>query len=169
MKKIPGWKDQYDRVLRWHKRISDINQGILHNQDSRYYDDEIYSFFINCYHLRDWMLKDKTLTITKKDAKLKEFIDNSNQMKICHDICIGLKHLEITSPKIDKKTQFGSRHYNLTLGGNKPVLSVKYCIRCKGQTFDAFSLATECIKEWNNFIINNIDGAIQKIKISPIF
>lgn len=156
MEKIISWKDQYDRVLRWYKRISDIDQGILHNRNSGYYEDEIYAFFINCYHLRDWILHDKTLKIIEIGEKLKKFIDNSDPMKICHDICNGLKHLELTNPKIDKNTQFGSRHYSLTFGGEKPVLSAKYSILCEGKTFNAFDLARVCIDEWGKFIGDNI-------------
>ena len=156
MEKIIGWKDQYDRVLRWYKRISDIDQGILHNRNSGYYEDEIYAFFINCYHLKDWMLNDEALIITEKKKKLNEFIDNSKPMKICYDICNSRKHLKLTTPKIDKETQFGPRQHSLNLGGDGPIFSAKYSILCDRETFDAFDLARACIDEWGKFIGDNI-------------
>ncbi|MDD5155159.1 MAG: hypothetical protein PHF11_01575 [Candidatus Omnitrophica bacterium] len=155
MNKMLKWVEQYDRMIRWYERIKNINHGILHNRDSRFYEDEVHAFFINCYHLKDWILHDKTLKIIEKDKKLKDFINNSSPLKICHDICNGLKHLELDKPKIDKNTQFKSRHYSLELGGEKLILSAKYSIQCGGKTFDAFSLATSCIEAWKDFIKNN--------------
>ncbi len=162
MNKTYKWIEQYHRMMRWYKRISSIYQGVPHNTPSEYYQDEVYTFFINCYHLKDWICNDNALKIKEKQKKLKEFIDNSENMKICHDVCNGLKHLALdpSKAKADKNTQFGSRRHNLILGVERPIYSAKYSIKCKGKILDAFSLATVCIKEWDNFIKKQIGECV---------
>jgi len=153
------WFEQYRKMLRWYERFKSINNGTKHNRPSEYYQDEIEAFFINCFHLRDWIKNDQSLKITDKNKRLRKFIDESNNMKICHDICIGRKHLQLDRPKADKDTRFGSRHHNLSFGGNNAIYSAKYTIISGGKTFDAFALATSCIKEWKDFI-KNINSSI---------
>ena len=47
------WHEQWKRVNRWYDRIKDVDEGRLHlEKDSEYYQDNIYAFFQNCYHLK---------------------------------------------------------------------------------------------------------------------
>jgi hypothetical protein len=162
MVKISKSTEQYCRVLRWYQKLKAIDQGTEHDLPSEYYMDDVYAFFTNCFHLRDWMIHDSDLEIENKEKKLKLFIDGSEHMRICHDLCVGLKHLIITKPKVDSGTKVVKRRYELSLGENSPIFKAKYFVTSNERFYDTFLIATECIKEWKNFIKINVDESIKK-------
>ena len=150
-----SYVEQYQRVKRWYNRLVVIYEGIEHKVNSEYYQDEMYAFFQNCYHLKDWLKNDPKIWWVLGNA-LEGFVsgDKSPQcMRICGDLCNGSKHMVITrKPKIDKNTSVKSRDYGLQLGGEVAIVSVKYNIECQGKTYDALSLAQCCMKEWDKFM-----------------
>ena len=142
------YKEQYERVLRWYQRFKNYNKGILHDKDSNYYLDEIYAFFINCYHLKDWVKNDNTNTIDVGD--IESFINNSRN--ICADLCNGLKHLELTRFRVDRDTKFGKKNYQVGLGTQPTTIAVKIEIIADNNNYDAFDLASDCIKDWEKYL-----------------
>jgi hypothetical protein len=58
--------------------------------------DDVYSFFQNIHHLKDWLRHDPASHVTKADVET--FIKNSSELSICADLCNGSKHLKLTSP-----------------------------------------------------------------------
>jgi hypothetical protein len=51
-----SWQDQRSRVGRWHKRVSAIGRGIPTDMSKADALDDVFAFFMNCYHLRDWVI-----------------------------------------------------------------------------------------------------------------
>ncbi len=49
---------QLHRVKRYLQRFEEIGSGKAHNQSTPDYDDDVYAFFQNCYHLKDWIKND---------------------------------------------------------------------------------------------------------------
>jgi 3-phenylpropionate/cinnamic acid dioxygenase small subunit len=49
------WREQYDRMKRWHVRVAE-SSGV----DERRVDD-FYAFFTCCFHLKDWLKADITV------------------------------------------------------------------------------------------------------------
>lgn len=143
---------QYLRVKRWYDRFEKISDDRKHDMTSFDYQDDMMSFFINCYHLKDWIKNDLKSGIN--GAVVEEFVEKSDNLKICGDLCNGAKHLLIKNPKIDKDTIVSKRHFSLTLGGG-PLINVRYEISVGEKTYDAFNLAKECLKEWEQFLCNN--------------
>jgi hypothetical protein len=50
--------EQYERAWRWLIRLGDTDTGRLHGSVSDSYQDEVYAYFQNCYHLKDWLKND---------------------------------------------------------------------------------------------------------------
>lgn len=144
--------EQYNRMIRWYKKFESINAGRDHIQESDYYKDEGYAFFITCCHFRDWLLNDRVVKIQNKEMILKEYVDRSKYMKICHDICNGHKHLDLTSPKHNGRTKINSTHHKISLGGNAVSYKAKYFISDGRKYYDAFDVASKCIEEWETFL-----------------
>lgn len=160
MTELRKHQEQFERMKRWYERIKQIDQGRPHNLPSDYYQDEVYAFFINCYHLKDWIKNDDTVeSITKE--KVEQFINQNVCMCVCADICNGIKHLKLkpTKPhRSDEDPKFGGRKFLLNLGGGpKPIIKVKFSIKTKTRTIDAFELASECVRKWGEFIEDNIN------------
>jgi hypothetical protein len=55
------WIEQWERVLRWYARISRTNEGREHTDGTDSYQDEVYAFFQNYFHLKDWIKNDSSV------------------------------------------------------------------------------------------------------------
>jgi hypothetical protein len=123
----------------------------LHERESDAYQDEVYAFFLNCYHLKDWLKRDPSTAASVGD--IESYISRSSNLSLCADLANASKHLELTSARTDADTAVGRRHYSLGLGNATPTtLSVRYEVTAGPNTYDAFELATRCITEWETYL-----------------
>jgi len=155
-------QEQFARMKRWYERIKKIDQGEPHdlsyiNLPPDYYYDEVYAFFQNCYHLKDWIKNDDTVKLLKEDVE--DFIKRHECMCLCADICNSTKHLNLTRPpKSGQVPEFKRRELSLRLeGGPEPIINDKFFIETKTGTVNAFELASECVRKWGEFIKDNIN------------
>ncbi len=162
MTKLRKHQEQFERMKRWYERIKKINQGEPHNLSfinlsPGYFYDEFYAFFVNCYHLKDWIQNDDTVKLPKNEVE--HFINQNECIRVCADICVGIKHLkQESSPRSGQVPKFERRELSLSLrGGPEPIITVKFSITTKDGTIDAFELASECVRKWGEFIKGNIN------------
>jgi hypothetical protein len=133
----------------------------LHDVPSENYVDDIYAFFMSCFHLKDWIKNDHTVrsaipTIKKDveafiygDEQLKT--DGNDYLKLCGDLCNSLKHLENRN-RSREKPAFGKKEYGLQLGGQRTIIKLKFSIdRDAKEPIDAFELATEAFRHGTPF------------------
>ena len=150
--------EQLDRTKRYLKRFTDLTNGIPHTHDTQYYDDEVYAFFQNCYHLKDWIIHDP---ICHKWSSVEKFINSDKDLQICADICNNQKHLKLTkSPRSKENPEFAGGIINLNirenLGGDSSVgIAISYEVSTNSGNIDAFALATRCVNSWVTFIASN--------------
>lgn len=152
----PPSKEQYDRMHRWYVKLKEINDGRTHAEDSRHYQDVLYAFFQNCYHLKEWIEKDKYVNPQIK-IQVKDFFENSEALGLAADICNATKHFELTKKThhpFSKKTIAPRQKISMTFGTAKPIISISYKLQLSdGTEFDAFQFASECIAEWEKFYV----------------
>ena len=152
MEKDIEYIKQFKRVKRWYSRFKDINDGMVHHKNTDYYEDEVHTFFINCYHLKDWIKKsdkkkyfDVETLFNKKSGKL--------CMQICADFCNGSKHMEAERrPRIDKNTKITNKDIKICLGKIPPTIVLNYRIGVAGKFYNAFDIATDCVNEWKKYL-----------------
>jgi hypothetical protein len=145
--------EQFDRVKRYHGRFAQLNAGMEMTMPSENYIDDIYAFFQNCYHLKDWLKKDPTFT-KRTPAEIEDYITHTPSLAICADICNATKHLGLSvAPRSGAEPRFGRREFHAHVGIAHPTTAVKASIDHNGTTFDAFTLATECVQAWEAFIL----------------
>jgi hypothetical protein len=155
------WEDQWRRVERWFDRFAATANGRKHVDASDNYQDEVYSFFQNCYHLKDWLLNDPTTGVVRGDVEA--YISASQDLSICADICNGSKHLDLSKgnfrPRSGVDTKIQGRQYSVSFGSSlanpqdeTPTISVRYIVISAGHTFDAFTLAESCMKDWRTYL-----------------
>jgi hypothetical protein len=149
MSELPKYQEQFERMKRSYERFKEINQGKEHNQHSEYCHDDMYSFFLNCYHLKDWIKNDESIELPK--GTVEDFINKHDCMRLCADICNGIKHLNRENDRSGKDPKFGGRH--ITFNVSESIIKIKFSILTKDGTIDAFELATECIQKWEKFIL----------------
>lgn len=142
-------EEQLNRVKRWHERFKEISNGREHTRDTDYYQDVLYAFFQNCWHLKDWVVNSGSL-----DKKIVDnFFHSNSDLKICRDLANGSKHLIIRDPSIDSDISVSNRKYSISIGGGPVKIEIIYYVRVKDYPpIDAFGLATNCLALCEGFL-----------------
>jgi len=150
------YREQYDRMRRWYDRFAALAQGRPHNMPSDNYLDEIYAFFLNCHHLKDWIKRDPSVDASVQ-RQVEVHIDSSRPLRLCADLCNSLKHLRLTKkPRSGENPQFGSKHFGLALGSGPAAISLQYYeLETNAGPMDVLALATQCLAAWDAFLVAN--------------
>lgn len=148
--------EQIERTKRYLSRIEALYEGVFsssgHDKDS--YDDDVISFFIHCYHIRDWVIHLNLLGVTA--AEIDSYINQHHALMVCADLANGSKHCKLTrslrtsrQPHIAGKERQTSTCYTGSEGGE--VMKCKYTILSGEELLDALELAKECVAIWDSF------------------
>lgn len=148
-----SWQDQRNRVGRWHKRLSAIGRGIPTDTSQAEALDEVYAFFMNCYHLRDWIIASGFRPRDEVDA----FMSGDPDLALCADICNGLKHF-----RVDPKRAWSSSTWSTAsvvtfsfppgTAEAEPIPGQQWVFTTDGTEIDMFDLADRCVAAWDRFL-----------------
>ena len=63
------WKEQLHRILRWKFRLDKLmnTADTIFDRDAESYADDFQAFFIECCHMRDWLIKDEEFKAATDD------------------------------------------------------------------------------------------------------
>jgi len=100
--------EQLERIRRYLKKFSDIHSGIFYAQALENYTDDVYAFFQNCYHLKDWIKNDPSCSAW---SDVEKFINSNKDLQICADLCNGLKHLQRMKPRSAQNPHFSRKTF----------------------------------------------------------
>jgi hypothetical protein len=145
------FQEQNDRMKRWYDRLLLLQKGRLHNMSTENYLDEIYAFFMNCYHLKNWIRNDGSVPPAVQQT-VESHINSSPPLKLFADICNSLKHLYLTSNRSGQNPVFGKQQIALTVGSAPTTISLRYEIDTTTGPIDAFDLATQSVNSWDAFL-----------------
>lgn len=125
------------------------------NKTAKHLDDDVISFFIHCYHIRDWIIHLNKLGIISKDVD--DFINQHDALKICADFANGAKHCKlIRNTRTDGKPHIAYKKQNSSIwysdNGGTEITKVEFKIMSKIAIVDALSLAEECMSLWETYI-----------------
>lgn len=147
--------DKYRSMLRSYGRLKKIetdNGNSIGNTESR---DAVEDFFNQCYHFKDWLKKDKGISLS---LDVEEFISESQFLSLAADYCNTFKHAGLDRNRSDKNLEKINTHVKFDLTPRGFVASSRLELTISGEKYDAFNLATQCIEEWENFIkLNGIN------------
>ena len=168
--KIPvkPYLEQFKRIRRWKKRLDKIRNSNSSEDEIPNQIDFIFAYFINCYHLRDFLISSKVI---QKEI-LNKFFEENIEMQLCRDICNECKHCLLERPSIgikesnsNKKSARGwagvclVREYipdSLILKDDKlPIKNIRYVVLANFKKYDVFELADRCFILWGNFLKQN--------------
>lgn len=145
---------QLDRSRRYLKRLRDIYHEVPYTPDTRdYYADDVFSFFIHCYHVRDWIIQLNKACVTRPDVDA--FIDSHIELRICADLCNGTKHCTLTHKSRTVSQPHLAMKSFCSKGTNDQMTSTrgKFWIIADGHFHDALELAERCMALWDEFIL----------------
>lgn len=163
------WEDQWQRVQRWHQQVEAIGaQRFDYGGDVESYrpwaGDVIYAFFMNCFHLKDWLVGSGATSKASVDV----FIDGSEPMRWCRDICHGMKHFKLepqrrttthavwstasASFSVTHVITFDATGESVAHQPREPVPGEHWYFTSGNLFKDMFDLADECMAAWRRFI-----------------
>jgi len=153
----PGWRGQFARVLRWHKRVRDLGAA-FGATDGMSPFDYLYAFFQNCYHLRDFLKNSNAVTQASLDA----FMNATPAMALCRQIANGTKHLTLdpSRTKLDVLPSIGREYHPAGWPGKRAGTNEEYFILIEEpstgevQRVDLQNLSDECVEAWTGFLRN---------------
>ena len=156
--------EQFLRVERWFSRLLDdaLSRPKTQQITEEYFQDDLYSFFINCYHLKDWIEKDNSIACTKSDTE--SFLAKNEYLKLCADLCNSSKHLVLnTKGRSQKSPRVGVPEIYTSVAidpkavkADSSLLQTRFLFYVETddhEYIDALELASECINAWANFLI----------------
>lgn len=146
--KNEGLHIQVERVERWYNRILELDSGERNGPISLEMSiDEFLVFFIFCYHLKDYLIKETDIPKREIEA----FITQTPSLAICADIANGTKHFGIDDKRNPRSGEdFRMREY-VTVSGEKVGLGLLISLE-NGNQRKVIDLAKECIDQWAVFL-----------------
>lgn len=150
MKYIFPYQEQLDRIKRLEE---DLQRFKVANDDNfETAIDAFTSFFIQCYHLRDWLAESR---YSRRDIDI--FVSESFSLSLCRDMANKQKHKTID--KYEPQNHLVEHKYKNT---SSPIV-VYYDPERKesrfgvdveefGTLIDVLDLADKCISEWERFL-----------------
>ncbi len=138
---MPEYLDQLERVRRFLNRIHQQDRSPIE------YGDDIWSFFQNCWHLKDWVKNDPSV-LSNVSQSIERLVAASPSLMICADLANGTKHLKLKDPRVGAKPS----HCNLTIVPGESS-KVEYLVDSgSGTQQNSLDLARECLREWERIL-----------------
>lgn len=150
MKYIFPYQEQLDRIKRLEEDLKRFSIASDDNFENAI--DAFTSFFIQCYHLRDWLVESR---YTRRDIDI--FISQSPYLSLCRDIANKQKHKNIDKYEpqnhIIEHNDSGTsriifRYYDPFRKENRFGIDIQEF----GTLIDVIDLAEKCIAGWDKFL-----------------
>ncbi|MEX2644957.1 MAG: hypothetical protein WD249_01720 [Gaiellaceae bacterium] len=114
--------------------------------------DEVYAFFQNCYHLKDWLLNDPASASAAADVE--KFISRTPSLALCADLANGSKHLTLTRSRrhAEGTPSLATTRFKGRVEPGGIMVSAQFEVSAGDQTLDAYALAVDCWEAWNAYL-----------------
>jgi hypothetical protein len=141
---LAGYLDQVERARRFLKRAEDI-EGFADAE----FQDLMWAFFQNCWHIKDWVLNDERVPQATRSA-IAVMALNSIPLKVCEQLCNGTKHLGPTRKKRRAKKGPIAKHGCVETTVDASGRTEMDCMidTGAGKQVSGRLLAHQCIAEW---------------------
>ena len=157
---------QFYRTERWLGRLEAIYEGkhtFVGNSDDPL--DHILAFFLNCYHIKDWLQNgpewQDNVPKSIKHKAVEQFVNESTALCICADLCNGYKHFERDkTPRSGSMPGLHRTNFSVDDDGTK---SFGYIFKTGRGNIDARQLAEECFEAWRKFIHESTPESLEEL------
>jgi hypothetical protein len=111
-----GWDAHYRRMQRSHAKLA--NHVTVGPYNSEHYDDDLYHFFQDAWHLKDWIKNDPAAFVKAPNI---ETDLKGDAFEITADLANGTKHRKLLIEKhIRKGAAINEKERIVSLGGDPP-------------------------------------------------
>lgn len=142
-----GYLDQIDRIRRFVERVTAPRVNEDWERFIADYQDDVFSFFQHCWHLKDWIRNDPELSGEQK-KRIIEAAEHSKVLAIANDMANGTKHLRLYEPKA------GAGYACLALSNAADFSTVDCQISIDGddRLQSGRRIAVKCVEEWEKIL-----------------
>lgn len=138
---MSAYKEQLQRTRRYLQRIEQ------HDRPEDQYGDDMWSFFQNCWHLKDWIKNDLEISAAQRDG-VENKVSHSAALMICADLANARKHFKLNKPRVGASHS----HKNFVITPGEPS-RIEYLINTgAGPKVDGLGLAHNCLAEWERIL-----------------
>ena len=167
-------ESQYRRMERAHDKIVADFESTTFSKSSQERLDDVYDFFLVCYHLREWINEDNKIDQSIKDnLPTFENHDSPVQFQMCRDLCNKSKHAVLKNKPNDPNTKiipYGGAFFKVPTKeiqeaqDKKETLHIKdedgifmgnYLVSFKGDQYDLKGVVQACMHVWKDFFNKN--------------
>ena len=91
------------QAKRQFERVGRAFQGVLNNRNRNLveYEDDIWSFILNCWHFKDWIKNDVEGVAKATRGKIEVEVNSYPALMIIGDLANRSKHLQVSSSVSD--------------------------------------------------------------------
>ena len=150
---LTGWREQYERMRRSHERLRGIAEG-RERASSDAARDALFHFFQDAYYLKDWIKNDSTIEM----RDVEKWIDNTEPLQLCADLCNGTKHFKLTRTRTnDTSTAVETQSATVrpsTIGSGRsaePPLH-GWTVQSDSRSRDAIDLSDDVVSAWQSWL-----------------
>jgi hypothetical protein len=157
------YQEQLARVRRWLTRVenSSVNPRLeLPPKKQTEYEDMLFAFFQNSWHLKDWIKNDAAAPRTLAQP-IEQLCAQYPSLQMCADVANGTKHLRLkpSSSRVGGKVvpEIMVRLTDSFVTGES-TSQVRYAYKITddaGNSFDALTVARGAIRDWQTLITSN--------------
>lgn len=169
---------QYRQMERAHDSIVEELESKTRSKGSVEMLDTVNSFFVMCYHLREWIKEDGKVSVDAKNA-LPTFEKGNSpvQFLICRDLANKSKHATLkkgirhkpndVNTKIeavggsvfmvhkDEIKEAGSRKETIHLKDEDAIFLGNFVVSFRGDRYDLKGVVQSCMHEWKKYFDEN--------------
>jgi len=157
-----AYQEQLARVRRFLARVdaSSVNPKLeLPPEKQTEYEDMLYAFFQNCWHLKDWIKNDATAPRTLANP-IETLCTQYQSLKLSADIANSTKHLTLNRPPRVGGRVVAEIMVRLTdsfvTGESTSEVRYQYKITDDaGNSYDALAMARQAVQDWETLITTN--------------
>jgi hypothetical protein len=140
-----AFADQWRRVQRWLERIEATPKS------STEYDDFIWAFFQNCWHLKDWIKNDQGLSSHFRRG-VERLALSERSLRVCADLANGTKHFELQKPKDGPGARHSHRVLRVVAGDSSKTEIDYFLVLGDGSQVNALTIAREAVEAWRRLL-----------------
>jgi len=149
--------EKYESMQRSYSRLMEIKDCKKENEvgNTIAVRDAIEDFFNQTYHFKDWLKKDENI---QSCENVELFISSNEVMSIAADYCNAQKHAGLDENKSSRSGKLVGKlntHTRIDFLPTGVQFSSDPEIEIDGSYYNAFDLATSCMKEWELFLKRN--------------
>jgi hypothetical protein len=133
------WQQQHARMMRAYQRATSAAAVTVQ------VEDDLCSFFVWCFHLKDWLKNDPALPAAVKAAAA-VVVNTNESLKLCADLANGVT--QVRSSRRERADADGQA----TREGDALPTGERVVVVAAGRYLDARDVAGRCVAAWTAFL-----------------